>query len=41
MRNAEAHLTLAVIAARRGDTEHADTLGLQALQNGRQSTPPC
>jgi tetratricopeptide (TPR) repeat protein len=39
MRNAEAQLTLAVIAARRGDVEEATALGVQALQNGRQSRP--
>ncbi|MQA10221.1 MAG: hypothetical protein GEU98_17040 [Pseudonocardiaceae bacterium] len=39
MRNAEAHLTLAVIAARRGETEEAATLGINALQNGRRSRP--
>lgn len=39
MRYAEAQLTLAVIAARRGDAEEATTLGLQALQHGRQSRP--
>jgi transposase-like protein len=32
MRNAEAHLTLAIIVARQGDTEQADSLGMQALQ---------
>ncbi|MET7997902.1 helix-turn-helix domain-containing protein [Amycolatopsis sp. NPDC005232] len=39
MRNAEAQLTLGVIAARRGETDEAATLGLEALQNGRQSRP--
>jgi hypothetical protein len=39
MRNAEAQLTLAVIAARRGETDDAATLGIEALQNGRQSRP--
>lgn len=39
MRYAEAQLTLAVIAARRGDAEEATTLGLQALQHGRKSRP--
>jgi hypothetical protein len=37
MRNAEAQLTLAVIAARQGETEEAASLGVEALQNGRQS----
>ena len=32
MRNAEAHLTLAIIVARQGDTEQADSPGMQALQ---------
>jgi tetratricopeptide (TPR) repeat protein len=39
MRNAEAQLTLAVVAARRGDVEEATTLGAQALQHDRQSRP--
>ena len=39
MRNTEAQLTLAVIAARQGDAEQADALGVQALQAGRQSRP--
>ncbi|WP_329067364.1 hypothetical protein [Amycolatopsis sp. NBC_01480] len=39
MRIAEAQLTLAVIAARRGAVDEAATLGIQALQNGRQSRP--
>lgn len=39
MRHAEAQLTLAVIAARRGDVEEATALGIQALSNGRQSRP--
>ncbi|HET6504001.1 MAG TPA: helix-turn-helix transcriptional regulator [Amycolatopsis sp.] len=39
MRNAEAQLTLAVIAARQGETSEAATLGIEALQNGRQSRP--
>ncbi|RSN63038.1 hypothetical protein DMH01_10510 [Amycolatopsis sp. WAC 04182] len=39
MRIAEAELTLAVIAARRGDVEEAAELGIQALQNNRQSRP--
>lgn len=39
MRIAEAELTLAVIAARRGEVEEAAGLGMQALQNGRKSRP--
>ena len=39
MRIAEAQLTLAVIAARRGDVDEASALGIQALQNGRRSRP--
>jgi tetratricopeptide (TPR) repeat protein/DNA-binding XRE family transcriptional regulator len=39
MRNTEAQLTLAVIAARQGDVEEATALGVRALQNGRQSRP--
>jgi tetratricopeptide (TPR) repeat protein len=39
MRHTEAQLTLAVIAARQGDVEEATALGIQALQNGRQSRP--
>lgn len=39
MRSQEAQLTLAVIAARKGDTEAANTLGVEALQSGRQSLP--
>jgi tetratricopeptide (TPR) repeat protein len=39
MRTAEAQLTLAVIAARRGDVDEATAMGIQALQNGRQSRP--
>lgn len=39
MRTAEAQLTLAVIAARRGDVDEASALGIQALQNGRRSRP--
>jgi transcriptional regulator with XRE-family HTH domain len=39
MRAAEAQLTLAVIAARSGDIEQANSLGVQALQSGRQSRP--
>ncbi|TCO64998.1 hypothetical protein EV192_101782 [Actinocrispum wychmicini] len=39
MRNAEAQLTLGVIAARQGDVEEAATLGIRALQYGRQSRP--
>lgn len=39
MRIAEAELTLAVIAARRGDVEEAAGLGLRAIQGGRQSRP--
>ncbi|WP_143254635.1 hypothetical protein [Amycolatopsis azurea] len=39
MRIAEAELTLAVIAARRGDVEQAEELGMRALQSGRQSRP--
>jgi tetratricopeptide (TPR) repeat protein len=37
MRNSEAQLTLAVIAARQGETDEAASLGVEALQNGRQS----
>lgn len=39
MRNTEAQLTLAVIAARHGDVEEATALGIQALSKGRQSRP--
>jgi transcriptional regulator with XRE-family HTH domain len=39
MRKAEAELTLAVIAARRGDVDEASTLGIEALQDGRTSRP--
>ncbi|HEX5404208.1 MAG TPA: helix-turn-helix domain-containing protein [Pseudonocardiaceae bacterium] len=39
MRKAEAELTLAVIAARQGDTDGASALGAQALQDGRHSRP--
>lgn len=39
MRKAEAELTLAVIAARRGAMDEASTLGTQALRDGRQSRP--
>jgi hypothetical protein len=39
MRMAEANLTLAVIAARQGDVDEAGALGIQALQDGRQSRP--
>ncbi|UVS81259.1 helix-turn-helix transcriptional regulator [Actinokineospora sp. UTMC 2448] len=39
MRNAEAQLTLAVVAARQGDTDEAVAIGVRALQNGRQSRP--
>ncbi|MBE1572981.1 helix-turn-helix domain-containing protein [Amycolatopsis roodepoortensis] len=39
MRIAEAELTLAVIAARRGEVEEAAGLGIQALRSGRQSRP--
>lgn len=39
MRSSEAHLTLAVIAARQGETDAAETLGVEALQAGRQSRP--
>jgi hypothetical protein len=39
MRNTEAHLTLAVIAARQGEIDRATELGIQALQNGRKSRP--
>ncbi|GAA1234869.1 hypothetical protein GCM10009676_18360 [Prauserella halophila] len=39
MRYAEAQLTLAVIAARRGDVEEANALGIRALQHGRKSRP--
>ncbi len=39
MRIAEARLTLAVVAARRGDLEQATTLGLNALRGPRKSLP--
>jgi len=39
MRSQEAQLTLAVIAARKGDIEAASALGVEALQSGRQSLP--
>ncbi|WP_211770084.1 XRE family transcriptional regulator [Kutzneria sp. CA-103260] len=39
MRSQEAQLTLAVIAARKGDIEAANALGIEALQSGRQSLP--
>jgi transcriptional regulator with XRE-family HTH domain len=39
MRRAEAELTLAVVAARRGDVEGASTLGVRALRAGRRSRP--
>ncbi|WP_165401391.1 helix-turn-helix domain-containing protein [Herbihabitans rhizosphaerae] len=39
MRNAEAQLTLAVIAARRGDIDEAAALGVPALQHDRWSRP--
>lgn len=39
MRKAEAVLTLAVIAARQGEIDEATSLGMQALQDGRQSRP--
>lgn len=39
MRNAEAQLTLAVLAARAGDADRAAELGVQALQADRQSLP--
>jgi transcriptional regulator with XRE-family HTH domain len=39
MRQAEAQLTLAVIAARKGEADEASSLGIQALQDGRQSRP--
>ncbi|MCK2240191.1 MULTISPECIES: bacterial transcriptional activator domain-containing protein [unclassified Crossiella] len=39
MRRAEAELTLAVVAARQGDVDEATSLGIQALQGGRQSRP--
>jgi transcriptional regulator with XRE-family HTH domain len=39
MRNAEAQLTLAVIAAREGDIDGAVSLGIEALRSGRQSLP--
>ncbi|MEU3643599.1 hypothetical protein AB0E59_09500 [Lentzea sp. NPDC034063] len=37
MRNAEAKLTLAVVAARSGDHEYASRLGVEAFEAGRQS----
>lgn len=39
MRNAEARLTLAVIAARAGDVDEAVSQGIRALAGGRQSIP--
>ncbi len=39
MRIAESRLTLAVVAARRGDLEQATTLGLAALRGPRKSLP--
>jgi hypothetical protein len=39
MRKTEAELTLAVIAARRGDIDEASTLGIAALGGGRRSRP--
>lgn len=39
MRRAEAELTLGVVAAREGDIGEATSLGIQALQGGRQSRP--
>lgn len=39
MRRAEAQLTLAIVAARRGDVDGAGELGLRALGHGRQSRP--
>jgi len=39
MRIAEARLTLAVVAARRGDLEQATTLGIRALRGPRKSLP--
>ncbi|MGH3869993.1 MAG: helix-turn-helix transcriptional regulator [Pseudonocardiaceae bacterium] len=39
MRKAEAQLTSAVIAAREGDVDEASSLGMEALQGGRQSRP--
>lgn len=39
MRYAEAELTQAVVAARRGDAEEATTLGVRALQHDRKSRP--
>ncbi|WP_370943150.1 XRE family transcriptional regulator [Amycolatopsis sp. cg5] len=39
MRTAEAHITLGVVAARRGDVDEAVALGAQALADGRQCRP--
>ena len=39
MRIAEAHTTLAVVAAREGDLEAATDLGIKALDIPRQSVP--
>lgn len=39
MRNAEARITLGVVAARRGDVEQAVAYGERALQGDRQSIP--
>lgn len=39
MRTAEAQLTLAVVAARKGDPDEATALGLEALQGDKQSRP--
>ncbi|WP_219823925.1 hypothetical protein V5P93_006601 [Actinokineospora auranticolor] len=39
MRKAEAELTLAVVAARKGDSDEASRLGAAALRGGRRSRP--
>lgn len=39
MRKTEAELTLAVIAARRGDVDEASARGIEALRDGRRSRP--
>jgi hypothetical protein len=39
MRQAEAELTLAVLAARQGDVDEACSRGTRALQDGRQCRP--
>jgi hypothetical protein len=39
MRNAEARITLGVVAAREGDLESALTYGQRALSGDRQSIP--